>query len=74
MAIGSVTYLRSTTSRRSVQMAISFLRWPLDRSMAIIGFAIALDALAIILFRFVPRNKPKMAAGFVTTKEEISNT
>ena len=46
----------------------------LDRSMAIIGFAIALDALAIILFRFVPRNKPKMAAGFVTTKEEISNT
>ena len=30
---------------------------------AIIGFVIALSFLAIILFRFIPRDKPKVAGG-----------
>lgn len=30
---------------------------------AIIGFVIALSSLAIILFRFIPRDKPNVAAG-----------
>jgi hypothetical protein len=40
---------------------------------AIVGFVIRLDALALILFRCVSRNKPNTAAGASRLRKKSSN-